>query len=186
MGRKLNFLRQLDVFIATTFMFCIFIDVMLQIISRLAPGNSIYWTVEMGEILLAGVIWMGIGYGVINNVHVRFDLILNKLPHKTKKVFYVVGNILFAVFFIILAFYTIELLSFYIRSNTRTPSLRWNKIFIRWPVFVGCTLGAIRLLIQAWLFATEKIPLPAPATDSEISDAITNAEAAAKIAEGGK
>jgi TRAP-type C4-dicarboxylate transport system permease small subunit len=170
-------LKRIDVAFATLLMFSVFVDIMLQIISRVLPGRALPWTVEMGEILLAGIIWIGIGYGVLNNLHIRFDMILTKLPHKTKKIFYVAGNILFAVFLIILAYYAVYLLMFYLKSNTRTPALRWNKAFIRWPVLVGCVLGAIRLLIQAWFFATEKIPLPASDTDNEVNKAIANAEA---------
>ena len=174
MEKKPNILKTLDVFFVTTLMLAVFIDVMLQIISRLAPGNAISWTVEMGEILLAGIIWMGIGLGVLSNTHVRFDLLLTKLSPKTKKIFYVVGNIVFAMFLLLLAFYTIRLLSFYIRSNTRTPSLRWNKAFIRWPVLVGCVVGALRLSIQAWFFATGKEPIPG---NTEVEEARALAEA---------
>ena len=173
MKKKLNFLRQLDVTIATALMLAVFIVVMLQIISRLTPGSAISWTVEMGEILLAGIIWMGIGLGVLSSSHVRFDLLLTKLPYKVKKIFYITGNIIFAVFLLILAYYTIEVLSFYINSNTRTPSLRWNKAIIRAPVLIGCVVGATRMLIQAWFFATEAIPLPT--VDNEISEAVANA-----------
>jgi len=174
MEKKLKFLRQLDVTVTTMLMLAVFIVVMLQIISRLTPGNAISWTVEMGEILLAGIIWMGIGLGVLNNTHVRLDLLLTKLPYKAKKVFYIIGNIIFAVFLLILAYYTIELLSFYINSNTKTPSLRWNKAIIRAPILIGCVIGAARMLIQAWFFATETLPLPT--VDSEISEAIANAD----------
>jgi TRAP-type C4-dicarboxylate transport system permease small subunit len=173
MEKKLKFLRQLDVVIATTLMLVVFIVVMLQIISRLTPGNAISWTVEMGEILLAGVIWMGVGLGVLNNSHVRLDLLLTKLPFKAKKVFYIIGNMLFVLFLLILAYYTIELLTFYINSNTRTPSLRWNKAIIRAPVLIGCVIGVVRMSLQAWLFATEAIPLPT--VDNEIAEAVAQA-----------
>ena len=174
MQKTLKFLRQLDVTIATTLMLAVFIVVMLQIISRLTPGSAISWTVEMGEILLAGIIWMGIGLGVLNSSHVRFDLLLTNLPYKIKKIFYITGNIIFAVFLLILAYYAIEVLSFYINSNIRTPSLRWNKAIIRAPVLIGCVIGAARMLIQAWLFATEAIPLPT--VDNEISEAVASVD----------
>jgi len=179
MEKPLNILKRLDVIIATTFLLCVFIDVMLQILSRLVPGNAIPWTVEMGEILLAGIIWMGIGLGVLNNTHVRFDLLLTKLSHGKKKIFYVTGNIVFAVFLLILAFYAIELLSFYIKSNTRTPSLRWNKAIIRAPVFIGCVVGSVRMLIQALFFAKELIPLP-------IEEELEKINSAAETSQGGK
>ena len=176
MEKTLKFLKRLDITLATFFMLAVFVNVMLQIVSRLTPGNAVPWTVEMGEILLAAIIWMGIGLGVVNNSHVRFDMLLTKLPHRTKKIFYVVGNIIFAVFLLILAYYTISLLSFYIKSNTRTPQLRWNKAYIRLPVLVGCVVGATRMLIQAWLFAKEKMPLP----QGEYADEVANAVEAGK------
>ena len=171
----LTILKRLDVTVATLLLLAVFIDILLQILSRLIPGNSIPWTVEMGEILLAGIIWMGIGLGVLNNSHIRFDLLLTKLPYKQKKIFYIIGNIVFAVFLLILAYYAIELIRFYIKSGTRTTSLRWNKAIIRAPVLIGCVVGAVRMLMQAWFFATEKIPLPV--VDSEITDVIANVEA---------
>ena len=160
MGKILNFLKRLDVTIATLVMIAIFINVMLQILSRILPFRVVPWTVEMGEILLAAVIWMGIGLGVLNNSHVRFDLLLTKLPYKTKKKFYIIGNIIFAVFLLILAYHAVSLLEFYIKTNTRTPQLRWNRAYIRAPVLIGCVIGAIRMVIQAWYFAKNKIPLP--------------------------
>ena len=160
MGKLLNFLKRLDVVIVTLLMFGIFINVMLQILSRILPFRVVPWTVEMGEILLAAVIWMGIGLGVLNNSHVRFDLLLSKLPYKKKKIFYIIGNIVFAIFLCILAYHAVSLLEFYIRTNTRTPQLRWNRAYIRAPVLIGCVIGAVRMLIQAWFFAKNKIPLP--------------------------
>ena len=180
MGKIKNFLKQLDIVIAGMLLLAVFIDVMMQIISRITPGNAIFWTVEMGEILLAAIIWMGLGLGVVNNTHVRFDLILTKLSHKPKKVFYIIGNVVFAVFLLIMAYYAFNLLAFYVKTNTRTPSLRWNKAIVRLPVLLGCLIGAVRMIIQAWLFATEKIPLP---IDKQISE-ISSAADAAKTKEG--
>jgi len=97
---------------------------------------------------------------VLNNTHVRFDMLLAKLPYKTKKILYVIGNLVFAVFMCILAYHTITLLQFHIRLNNRTPMLGWNRAYIRAPVLIGCVVCSIRLLIQAWQFATNKMPLP--------------------------
>ena len=103
MGNKLNIIKRLDVSIAALLLGSAFINVLLQILTRITPGNAIPWTVEMGEILLAAIIWMGLGLGVLTNTHVRFDLILTKLPRRQKKILYIIGNIVFAVFLLILA-----------------------------------------------------------------------------------
>jgi TRAP-type C4-dicarboxylate transport system permease small subunit len=166
----LDILKRLDVAVVTLLMLGIFLNILLQITSRLTPGRIVHWTVEMGgDILLPAVIWLGIGAGVISNAHVRFDIVLSKLPHKTKKNFYAVGNIIFAAFLIMLAYYTIDMLSAAIRFNNRTPALRWSRALIRAPVLIGCVIGALRLLIQAWFFVAEKEPLPSSEADEAIS-----------------
>ena len=176
MEKKINVLKRLDVGIAGVLLAAAFINVLLQVLTRVTPGNAIPWTVEMGEILLAAIIWMGLGMGVVNNTHVRFDLVLTKLPRSQKKVFYIIGNIVFAIFLLILAYYTIDLLAFYLRVNNRTPSLRWNRAIIRAPVLIGCVLGAARMLLQAWLFAKDKIPLPSDEELSKLSAAAKSDE----------
>ena len=157
---KENPLKNIDSIISTIFLIMIFIDVMLQIISRITPGNAIFWTVEVGEMLLAAVIWMTIGPAVLSNSHVRFDLILIRLPRKTQKYLFIIGNIVFAVFLIILAVLLSELMIFYKNHNSVTTGLGWNKFYVRIPMFVGCIVGAIRLTIQSWQFAKDKIPIP--------------------------
>ena len=159
-NKVLNFLKRLDVIIVTLLMFAAFINVMLQILSRILPFRVVPWTVEMGEILLVAIIWMGLGLAVLNNSHVRFDMLLVKMPHKTKKIFYVIGNIVFAIFLGVLAYHTVSMLEFHLRVDNRTPMLRWNRAYVRSPVLIGCIIGALRMLIQAWGFATNRIPLP--------------------------
>ncbi|MFP3042074.1 TRAP transporter small permease [Treponema primitia] len=157
-------LLRIDNIVAGVFLGMIFLDVMMQIISRVTPGNAISWTVEVGEMLLGAVIWIGIGPAVLSNSHVRFDLLLNKVPLKGQRVLFVFGNLTFASFLSIMAFYTINLLSFYLKTNSVTTILRWNKFWVRLPMFVGCIIGIIRMLMQACDFATGKRKLPSEET----------------------
>jgi TRAP-type C4-dicarboxylate transport system permease small subunit len=160
MNKKNNFLFRMDEVIASLILICIFIDVALQVISRVTPGNAIFWTVEMGEILLAALIWMSVGPAVSRNSHVRFDLILVKTPPKMRKYLYIFGNIIFAVFLVMIAIILVELMDFYKNHNTVTTSLQWNKFYVRIPMLLGCVIGALRLVIQAWQFATGRLPIP--------------------------
>jgi len=160
MGKVINFLKRLDIIIVTLLMVSAFVNVMLQILSRIMPFRVVPWTVEMGEHLLVAIIWMGLGLAVLNNSHVRFDMLLSKMPYKAKKIFYVAGNIIFAIFLGIIAYYTLVLLEFHLRVDNRTPMLRWNRAYIRAPVLIGCVVGAVRMLVQAWAFVTNKLPLP--------------------------
>ena len=151
---------RIDEIFAGIILACVFIDVALQIISRLTPGNAIFWTVEVGEMLLAALIWMSIGPAVLSSSHVRFDLVLMKLPSKMRKYMYIFGNIIFAVFLLLIAYFLLDLMQFYKNNNTVTTGLRLNKFYVRIPMLVGCLIGTVRLLMKAWQFATNKLPLP--------------------------
>jgi TRAP-type C4-dicarboxylate transport system permease small subunit len=151
---------RIDEIIAALILMCIFIDVALQIISRLTPGNAIFWTVEVGEMLLAALIWMAVGPATLHNSHVRFDLILLKMPPKARKYLYIFGNVIFAVFLVLIAVLLAQLMGFYKTHNTVTTGLQWNKFYVRIPMLAGCLMGAVRLLVQAWQFAAGRLPLP--------------------------
>ena len=151
---------RIDEIFAGVILLCIFIDVILQITSRLTPGNAIFWTVEVGEMLLAALIWMSIGPAVLSNSHVRFDLVLMKMPPKMRKYLYIFGNIIFAVFLVLIAYFLLDLMKFYKNKNTVTTGLQLNKFYVRIPMLVGCVIGTVRLLVQAWKFARGKLPLP--------------------------
>ena len=151
---------RIDEIFAGVILISVFVDVALQIISRLTPGNAIFWTVEVGEMLLAALIWMSIGPAVLSNSHVRFDLALIKLPPKLRKHLYIFGNIVFAFFLLMIAYFLIDLMRFYKNNNTVTTGLQLNKFYVRIPMLLGCLIGTFRLLRQAWQFATNKLPIP--------------------------
>ncbi|MDR1932641.1 MAG: TRAP transporter small permease [Spirochaetales bacterium] len=160
MNKKTNFFSRIDENIAALILVCIFVDVALQVISRVTPGNAIFWTVEVGEMLLAALIWMAVGPATLKNSHVRFDLILLKMPPKARKYLYIFGNIIFAVFLVLIAVFLVQLMNFYKNNNTVTTGLQWNKFYVRIPMLLGCFIGVIRLLFQAWQFGTGRLPLP--------------------------
>jgi TRAP-type C4-dicarboxylate transport system permease small subunit len=151
---------RIDEIVAALILVCIFVDVTLQVVSRLTPGNAIFWTVEVGEMLLAALIWMSIGPATLSNSHVRFDLILLKMSSKSRKYLYIFGNIIFAFFLVLIAFYLSQLMNFYRNNNTVTTGLQWNKFYVRIPMLLGCIIGTIRLLVQAWKFGTGRLPIP--------------------------
>ena len=158
--RKDNPVINFDKIISNTIVGLIFIDVMLQVISRILPGNAISWTLEVGEILLAALIWMGVGPGIANNSHVRFDLILMKLKRSWRKPVYIIGNMIFTLFLIVMAVLIVQLLIFYSQSNTRTTLLEVNKMYVRLPMLIGCAVGVVRLVVQSWGFMKGTLRLP--------------------------
>ncbi len=138
----------------------IFIDILLQVASRMTPGNAISWTIEIGEILLAALIWLGISVGVSTDSHIRFDMVYTLMPAWMKRAATVVSHAVFAAFLLILARQTLVLLEFYQRTESMTPVLRWSKYWTKMPMLIGCCIAALNLIVQMILVASGKKPAP--------------------------
>lgn len=146
MKKLLPYLKTLDLAISGIILALIFVDILIQVYSRLAPGMAPRWTVEMGSILLCALLWMGLGSGVQSGSHIRFDMLINMLPEKARRFFDIVGNIFFALFLILLSYYTLDMLRWYMRLGSTTTFLEWNKGWSKMPMFIGLVIASVRVL----------------------------------------
>ena len=152
----LRVLDGLDGFVTAIIMAVIFLDVLLQIVSRLTPGSAFPWTNELGEILLSFLIWIGISAAVKTNNHIGFDLFVSRLSPGGKKFMGIVNMGLFLAYFLILAYLTKGMMDQYLRRMTYTPILQIPTYWVRAPILVGCVLSAIRLIIKEYKIITNR------------------------------
>ena len=149
-------LDRLDSVIAPVILTILFIDVILQILSRVIPGNALPWTVEVGEVGLGALIWFGISVAVRDNNHVRFDLVVRGFPDKMKKYVATLGYTIFSVYLIWLAVLTVELLMQYRKLDSKTTILQISMFWIRLPILIGCVSATIRLLFKQYRILTNQ------------------------------
>jgi TRAP-type C4-dicarboxylate transport system permease small subunit len=152
----LRILDSIDMAIAPTILVIVFVDVLLQILSRVLPGNALPWTLEVGEALLGFMIWFGISVAARNNNHVSFDLIVRRFPHGPKKIIGLIGINLFIFYLGWLGLATIELLLHYQRFESRTTILQVSMFWVRLPILIGCITTIIRLAIKDYLVVTNQ------------------------------
>lgn len=147
-------LYKLDEYICVILLIAIFIDVCLQILSRVLPGNAISWTVEVATILLGALIWMGISMSISKGGHIAFDLFTINLTKKVRKKFRIAGNIIFIVYFCILSKIIYSLLLYYLEIGQCTTLLRINLFYVRLPMMVGCIATILKLIIETYAMIT--------------------------------
>ena len=152
----LRFIDGLDVFITTIIIGAITLDVVLQIWTRLMPGNAIAWTNELGELLLGALIWFGLAAAVRNDCHIGFDLMVGRLSPRGKKIMGLINNTRFIIYLVVMAYLTWGLMQRYLRFNSATPILRINYFWARLPMVIGCVVGVVRLLIRQYLILTNR------------------------------
>lgn len=126
----------------------ILVDVLLQIVTRILPFNALSWTVEMGEMLLAALVWLAIAPGIADRSHINMDILVRRLTPKARTFFDILNSILFIVFLFFVAATTWGMMQNYLRFGTINVMLGINQFWTRLPMVVGCALGAVRLVIQ--------------------------------------
>jgi TRAP-type C4-dicarboxylate transport system permease small subunit len=145
-----------DLAVAPIVLAIVFVVVLLQILSRVLPGNALPWTLEVGEALLGFIIWFGISVAARNNNHVSFDLLVRRFPPRAKRIIGLIGINLFILYLAWLGMATIELLLHYQRFESRTTILQVNMLWVRLPILIGCLATIIRLAIKDYRVVTNR------------------------------
>ena len=146
----------IDSFLVGILMAAIFIDVLLQISTRILPIRAFAWTNELGELMLSTLIWIGVSAAVKTNNHIGFDLFVSRLPKRGKKFMGLINNGLFTTYLIILGYLTWGMMQGFLRRSTVTPILGIGFYYVRMPILIGCVLGVVRLLFKQYRIATDK------------------------------
>ncbi len=152
----LRILDNADAVVAAIIMAAIFIDVVLQVLTRILPVNAFSWTGELGEILLGGLIWIGLSPAVKTNGHIGFDLFVSRLTPRWKKIFGILNLNLFSVCLALLGYLTWGLMQSYIRFKYKMPILGLSMWWVRLPILIGCILGIVRIIIKEYRVITDR------------------------------
>lgn len=152
----LRIIDGLDGAIAAIIMVVLFIDVILQVLTRLLPIRAFAWTNELGELMLSTLIWIGVSAAVKTNNHIGFDLFVGRLSPRGKKWMGVVNMGLFIFYLTLLGYLTWGMMQTYLRRTAYTPILGIGMYWVRLPILAGCVLGVIRLLIKEYRIVTDR------------------------------
>lgn len=156
MKRVLHSLKGLDGTVGYLLLFVILVVVFLQIMSRVLPGNTISWTLEVSEMLLGALIWLNISVGIISGAHVSFDLVVRRLPHRLQKFVVLLNNAIFIAYLVLLAAFTVQVLDYYLVLGAKSTILQISMFWVRLPILIGCIVTIIRLCIKEYRIFTDK------------------------------
>ena len=120
----------------------------VDVVGRYFFNSPLYGAIDISEIAMAGIVYLGLAYTLKNGTHVRVELFVNMLKgrifHLTE-----VSTLLLSLFLFAITFFSS--LQFTIKSwevGDCTPQLWWPT----WPAKLSLTLGAfficLRLIIQ--------------------------------------
>ncbi|MBM4763837.1 TRAP transporter small permease [Bacillus sp. B15-48] len=124
----------------------------MEIVARYVFSNSFRWAGELSRYLFIWFTFVGASYAIIENSHIKIEALKMAFPEKVRPYLEMVGNILWFLFSVFIAYigfkYSINLLG---SNNTSTAmQIPIGIVYISIPI--GYTLMAFRLL---WLAIKE-------------------------------
>ncbi|MGY1915588.1 TRAP transporter small permease [Blastococcus sp. HT6-30] len=132
----------------------IMISTALDVLVRQITGSSIPGVVEYSEVLLAGLVFLGLAYAQRTGAHIGVDLVTERLPTRTAHVVRAVGLV---VAIAVLLWMTYETAVVAVNSF-QVGEFRFGLVPVPiWPIRIVIPLGLVALILELALSTYDEI-----------------------------
>jgi TRAP-type mannitol/chloroaromatic compound transport system permease small subunit len=121
------------------------IIVVYDVAMRYIINRPSQWGLEMNGFLLLAVTFLGGGYALLRDAHVRVNIIHDRFPPRVRAAVDVSTYLVFFIVCVVLLYYGSKVAWDSLRSNTRTPST-WGPVM--WPSQMLIPIGAVLIGLQ--------------------------------------
>lgn len=135
--------ERLEMYLMLLFSFILLGSVLLQVISR-QVGWTLAFTEETARYSFVWITFLSLGYGIKEKVHIRIDILAERLPIRLQNIIAVVIHIVNLVFMCWLLYLSIQYI--YFVKNSRFDSLKLPIIYLTACMPIGFLFAAIRSL----------------------------------------
>lgn len=128
----------------------------IQIVFR-QLGTPAAWSEELARYMFVWLIYVGCSLGVKRRKHIKVDAVMLLIKEEWHIVMYIISNILFMVFCILISYYGIELLyKIQFVQKQLSPAMRIPMVIPYSSFVFGCLLMIIRLIQDTIKLIREK------------------------------
>ena len=122
---------------------------------------SLPWAEEVARYSMVWIAYIGASLGIKRNAHLGVEAVLLLLPQGTRKYFDYLRYLIIILFYVLIAYYTFQIIQSQISTEQVSPSLRIPMWFAYGAVPVGAVLMAWRCIQMIG-----QVGKPAPAAAS--------------------
>ncbi len=139
--------RSIDVFAVVAAVILVFLWGLLstEVIIRFLVNYSIIWTIEISEISLMAITFLGAAWVLKKDRHVRVDIVYSRLKPRSQVLLSVFTSIIGAVICAFLVWYGMKVT---IDDFQRGILIRKIMRMLQWPIYATISLGSLLLFIQ--------------------------------------
>lgn len=113
---------------------------------RFILNYSAAWSQETAQYAFIYLGWIGAAYAVKERAHIRFDILLNRLPERMHGAIYILGDLATILFAVIALRFSAHTIATLWQFDAATPVLRVSKVWAEAAVPIGFALIVYRSL----------------------------------------
>jgi TRAP-type C4-dicarboxylate transport system permease small subunit len=125
------------------YVFCCAV-IIQDVARRFLLNYSAAWSQETAQYAFIYLGWIGAAYAVKERAHIRFDILLNKLPERAHGYIYLLGEVTTIIFAVIALRYSMHTIGTLWQYGGATPVLRVSKVWAEAAVPIGFALIVLR------------------------------------------
>ena len=117
-----------------------------QVFMRYVMQASLSWSEELARYLFVWMAYLAISYGVKKEQHVCVEAFTLLFPEKKRWIFDVIGDVVFAIFSVLVLYYSVGVIQQQIKVWQTSPGMQLPMVYVYIAPFVGFVCVLIRLI----------------------------------------
>ena len=127
--------------------YCFIVFVIIQeVLRRFVLNYSSSWGQETAQYMFIYLGWIGAAYAVKERAHIRFDILLNRLPARLHGYLFIFADLATLVFACVALYWSMHTIFQLLEFGGTTPVLRVNKVWFEAAVPIGFALIILRVI----------------------------------------
>lgn len=146
----MKLLRYLDehaerLFMLVCYCFIVFV-IVNEVFRRFVLSYSSPWGEEAARYAFIYLGWVGAAYAVKERAHIRFDILINRLPERLHAPVFILGEVCTIAFALVAMRWSLHTIATLMQFEATTPVLRVEKAWFEAAVPIGCAMIVLRSL----------------------------------------
>lgn len=155
MSKWIGYLEEIIIVVVLVLMSSI---AFLNVITRNFLNLSLAFTEEITVNLFVLLTFVGAAIGVRKGAHLGFSLLLEKVSISMKRVLIIFIGIVSTLLFLVITYFSIEMIQFQLQIGSTTPALRWPRWIFSLAIPIGSVLCIYRT-IEATIIQVKELSM---------------------------
>ena len=148
MEKKQSLFNKIELNISSILLLVMLVLLSLQVIGRFVFKYSNSWSEELARYMFVWFVYLTASYAVYKQAHIKIDGTMNMFPEKIRKYIALIGDLIFLIYCILLAYYSAKYTIAINLSGQVSLGLGIKMSYVYASIPICHSFMAIRLIIN--------------------------------------